>query len=561
METKIKSNLLRSIANVFETSKDCRLEPLAFKKMKTDLEIIQDYFKITKYQAFFVSNVFAMNYINNTVDLRDIIEHLNCNPVIIIEYLDELISLYNRGIVKRERTEFNQNKILAHDQLTIDNKIIEAILNNSQLPVIEKCKFDNLLDLLEEIETIAQHTEQYIIPQDRIYQRIQDIISNNLRFPLLQKINEMNLNLPDTFLYLYLLWKTLNGHESFFISMIIDMLFESSSKRIQYIQKLIANDNDLLKLKLLEIEPAKFFNDTEVRLTDYAVELLKLEGIDLSCPKTCNKNIIKPSAIAKKELFFSQKENVQIETLTNVLSINNCGEVQTRLKNKNMPYGICVLLHGPAGTGKTELVYQIARKTKREILHVDISQLKSMWFGESEKKIKMIFDDYHEYAKQCNELPLLLLNEADSVVSKRKNVLDSAIAQTENTIQNILLEEFEKFTGILFATTNMTQNIDDAFDRRFLYKVYLEKPSLDIKPKIWKSKLKMLSANDCTLLSSKYDFSGAQIENVVRKCEMFEVVHGKDPGMKEICDYCEAELITKNQRNNIGFAFSENETS
>lgn len=65
------------------------------------------------------------------------------------------------------------------------------------------------------------------------------------------------------------------------------------------------------------------------------------------------------------------------------------------------------MLHGAPGTGKTEIAKQLARETDRELMHVNISQSKSMWYGESEKLVKRIFDSYKNYAKECNRIPIL----------------------------------------------------------------------------------------------------------------------------------------------------------
>ncbi|MBK8674302.1 MAG: AAA family ATPase [Bacteroidetes bacterium] len=132
--------------------------------------------------------------------------------------------------------------------------------------------------------------------------------------------------------------------------------------------------------------------------------------------------------------------------------------------------GITILLHGKPGTGKTETVYQMAKQTQRNIYRVDISNLK-VWFGESQKIIKKLFDDYYKYMKTQDNIPILFFNEADGVINKRKDSSSSNTAQTENEIQNIILQEMEDFKGILMATTNLIDNIDNAFDRRFLFKL------------------------------------------------------------------------------------------
>ena len=125
--------------------------------------------------------------------------------------------------------------------------------------------------------------------------------------------------------------------------------------------------------------------------------------------------------------------------------------------------------------------------------------------------------------------------------------------QTENTIQNIILEEMEKLEGILIATTNLADNLDKAFERRFLFKIRFDKPSAEAKKNIWLDKLPSISAADAEYLASGYDFSGGEIDNIVRKVTMMEVIDGRTPSMEEICRLCGEEKLGK-PRAKIGFA-------
>lgn len=125
---------------------------------------------------------------------------------------------------------------------------------------------------------------------------------------------------------------------------------------------------------------------------------------------------------------------------------------------------------------KTVSKLRLESKMDREIMRVDISQVKSMWFGGSEKRVKRIFNDYRSFMEECAKIPVLLFNEADAVFSKRMEVNSSNVAQTENTMQNIILEELETFGGIMIATTNLTDNLDAAFERRFLFKIGFARP-------------------------------------------------------------------------------------
>jgi SpoVK/Ycf46/Vps4 family AAA+-type ATPase len=204
--------------------------------------------------------------------------------------------------------------------------------------------------------------------------------------------------------------------------------------------------------------------------------------------------------------------------------------------------GETVILHGPPGTGKTESVYQIARKTGRNIFKVDISESKSKWFGESEKLIKDIFARYKSTAKKQPLLPILLFNEADALLSTRRESA-SNVSQTENAIQNILLEELENFEEIFIATTNLVKNLDPAFERRFLFKIKINNPTMSVKQKIWQNRLSFLSPVQTNTLAENYSLSGGQIENICRKIMMQEVITGTKIDLREISGFCEVELF------------------
>ena len=219
-----------------------------------------------------------------------------------------------------------------------------------------------------------------------------------------------------------------------------------------------------------------------------------------------------------------------------------------------MRKGFACLFYGAPGTGKTETVYQIARETRRDIMMVDIAETKSMWFGESEKRIKGIFDKYRAFLKTNEHAPILLFNEADAIIGKRKEIGKSSVDQTENAIQNIILQEMENLEGIMIATTNLTQNLDKAFERRFLYKIEFEKPDIEAKEKIWHAMLPSLSENGYAVLARNFDFSGGQIENIVRKFTVDCILNGSEPSFDTILEYCKGELLYKNNgRVKIGY--------
>src|SRR5690606_26297229 len=132
---------------------------------------------------------------------------------------------------------------------------------------------------------------------------------------------------------------------------------------------------------------------------------------------------------------------------------------------------------------------------------------------------------------------------------------NSNVAQTENAIQNIILEELENFDGILMATTNLANNLDTAFERRFLFKVRFKKPTRRVRAQIWKSKLPHLENESCQILAEKFEFSGGQIDNIIRKSEIQEIVHGTMTDFEQILSFCNEEsIITKTTKIGFGYA-------
>ena len=216
--------------------------------------------------------------------------------------------------------------------------------------------------------------------------------------------------------------------------------------------------------------------------------------------------------------------------------------------------GFSCLFYGAPGTGKTETVLQLAKKTGRNIMQVNLSQIKSKWVGESEKNIKRIFDFYRMKVKSGGKAPILLFNEADGIISKRLENAQYSVDKMENTMQNIILQEMENFDGILIATTNLAQNMDGAFERRFLYKIRFEKPTKDARMSMWREMIPSLDSDAAQMLASKYEFSGGQIENIARRYAIGDILYGDDRDkVKELLSYCDAEKLEAKEMRRVGF--------
>lgn len=270
---------------------------------------------------------------------------------------------------------------------------------------------------------------------------------------------------------------------------------------------------------------------------------------------TEDRDLIRPEKIAEKELFYADDVREDVESLYTYLEKEHFAKIQKRLSAKAMPSGVCVMLHGKSGSGKTETVYQLARKTNRALYHVDIGAAISQWVGGTEQNISRIFKKYAILCKRASarggNIPILLFNEADALFGSRLSQPQQGAEVSENHIQSMLLDCMEKQNGILIATTNLAGNFDPAFERRFLFKIRFEYPSIAIKTKIWQSKIGWLHEQAAENLAKRYCLSGGEIENIARKATMSEVLTGRRSSVDDIERYCEKEKIepNKNMRN------------
>ena len=301
------------------------------------------------------------------------------------------------------------------------------------------------------------------------------------------------------------------------------------------------------------------FDGATLQLTEKGKELFLEDDFELFSDTTVReKGILAPDQIKEKKLFYSDELERQLRLFRQNLEEERFVEIQKRLDEKALPKGVIALFHGLPGTGKTESALQIARATGRAVCHVDISAAKTCWYGESQKLIKRIFTNYKRICEKEKLKPILLFNEADALFTRRMDLSgvngSSSVAQTENAIQNIILEEMEKLDGIMIATTNMIDNLDSAFARRFLFKIKFGQPTVEAKKAIWHDKLEWLSEEECTHLAQRFDFSGGEIDNIVRKVTMSEVLDGVRPDLAGIEELCRHEKIDgKNSSENIGF--------
>ena len=322
-------------------------------------------------------------------------------------------------------------------------------------------------------------------------------------------------------------------------------------------RELRAGTHDLMREGLIEFGSENgIVNTNKIGLTKKARTLL-LKDVEFANSSEPLSGVIHSSKIKPKELFYDSEVAKQVEELTKFFDQANYKSILERMEKSNFRSAFTCLFYGSPGTGKTETVNQLARLTGRDIMLVDVPNLKDKWVGESEKNVKAVFDKYRDLVRRSKVAPILLFNEADSIFGKRLTEVQHSVDQMLNTMQNIILQEMETLEGILIATTNLTENLDAAFERRFLYKIKFERPGVEARGHIWHTMIPELTNEEVEKLASRYEFSGGQIENVARKFSINNILYGDNEGsrMESIFGFCDKELIQDSnaQVRRVGF--------
>lgn len=545
---KVRWSVANALSTVYEKLHGSKLKFRKNEKFNEAMARLQDYMGTNEVQTWIMSIILALYFEcpDTTWDVTDLRRDVECDALKSVTWVAEIETLKKMHYLKSTRG----NNFFPTDVVTV------AVANNERI-VVDPSEFN--VDFSKFVSYVGEMVENRTndnVSTYRLFRNVKNYEVENGNLDIVRKIKLVCEDVEDRIFFYDCCYDYLSGHDTALGATVNDIF--DGTDRYSYAESFIKEKNRLIELGIIEFTTKGNMRDSEVTLTEKGVDMMAGDKSDLFIKRIDEKLLIKPEKIKAKNLFYSKENQEQIDVLKDALDADKMKAIQERLRNEALPVGVAVLLYGAPGTGKTESVFQIAKATGRPIVHVDISDTKSCWFGESEKKMKELFKNYQRMCEDAAKMsdgltPILLFNEADAVFSKRKTNTVSSVDQTENAIQNIILEEMENLNGIMIATTNLADNLDPAFERRFLFKIKFENPSVESKKLIWLDKLRWLSEDDAVSFAEKYEFSGGQIDNIVRKVTMKEVLTGSRPSIAEIEDMCKVERLCKDSSKPMGF--------
>lgn len=532
-------NIIEAMTIIIDNVRRLGLNPTLYSYLEKPIHYLSERLQLSEVQAVLMSVITEIGS-NDLFSLSDISNYFCCTNLEAVTLVKDIEELSKRRLIEVERSTQSGGNFYK-----LPWGAIAAYSNNDvYVPKTQQC--EDTEEFLMVADSISFYGE-FGSPSSRDFQfKLAALLRDNAHLDFVKKLNAYKFDLNDSIIIIYscaLLFT--NGISEFGES----DFFNMADRR--YLHKawkeLRAGTNKFNDLGFVEpvcdngMEDQKCFTLTAKAKEEF------LSGVNIK-EKKQNKGIkgfVQPADIMPKAMFYNDTEKSQLKRLESLLMQDNYLEICKRLKDNGMRTGFACLFYGAPGTGKTETVMQLARATERSIFQVNMAGIRDKWVGESEKNVKAIFSQYKTSVKASMVAPILLLNEADALLGGRFTDVNHSVERMENTIQNIILEEMEKLNGILIATTNLTCNLDSAFERRFLFKVEFHAPEATVRKDIWRTMIPQLTDDDALKLASCYNFSGGQIENIARKSQIECILEGTTPSFDTLRTFCDEECLAK----------------
>ena len=545
--------LLDAVEQIAEQAQNSALSEAFFKKVAKPINYIVERLQISDKQAMMLA--LLANFYDEWNTLSELTEFLGCKRLHLLRYAPELEFLRKNQYIRIRASNNSVPAPYNSEAYRITNDALHAIQYNEPF-YPPKYTGLTITELFHRLNDLVGQRKNEGLEYNMFVEEVMNLIRENRTLPFAEKLKSLNIPEEDAILLLWCCDMLVSDDDAMIVFSDLEDLYDGE-RDIWRRQKVALREQWSLLFErglLQSINNDGLGSREAFELTSYVREEL-LQGLSIvPKKKQGSRHMIPHTSIVAKELFYNPREKRSLSQLQSLLEPEKFQQICSRLEEKGLRRGFACLFYGAPGTGKTETVLQLARQTGRDLMQVNVSEIKSMWVGESEKNIKALFDRYRKMVKESEHAPILFFNEADAIINKRSENAERSVDKMENSMQNIILQEIENLEGILIATTNLTKNMDSAFERRFLYKIEFDKPSLQAKRAIWQSMLPSLSADDVDTLAAKYDFSGGQIENIARKYSVEEILTGHSVELNRLIEFCNEERLDQPvHRRRIGF--------
>lgn len=286
---------------------------------------------------------------------------LETNVLKVAAMNSDFIELRKRNLIEYSNSQSTFN---------IMNEVIKSVLNNEIIPSTLNIGI-SYLDFIHKVADKFENRKYTNDNCDDLVSQLNNMEDRYFDIPLIVRSKEMFRNDKIRYMFYDICNDCLLGLPTH-LNSIIEDIYENND-RFVIAREFLDEKHLLQQLGMVEFVAKGNIMDATICLTEKGKKFLFDTDYSLYAAKLDELKLKMPSEIHAKKLFYSEENQKQIDDLTNVLTQSKYKQIQKRLCAKGMPCGISVIFHGAAGCGKTESVYQIAKKTGRAIMQVDIS--------------------------------------------------------------------------------------------------------------------------------------------------------------------------------------------
>lgn len=528
---------------------------------KSSLPAVGKAFSLTMPEALLFSVCVNLWVEQQTLSREVLSEVLQLKGMAWLKLQPVLLELQYKGLLAYKKVSERGKGPAKSWQYTVPHEVVKFIQRDGRKFVQPKLKVESEWAFLQQVFALLEGRQAQ--PEARAYYEqkvgaLLEVAREKEKVPFVKTMRQRGFARGLVLMCCYLQYVQRVGRRTALdIYSAANIAYQRESAKQQFIADLQSGQHRLVQAGLITVTEDE---ERKVPVVHFfpeaaAFKSSKLEAKNSPPSQFEALKLYTPTSMAgHQKLVYDEATASILQSVEDALRADKYAQLKERLKAAGLPAGMTVLLQGAPGVGKTAWATQLAAISNRPLYEVDIATIKSPWLGDTEKMVRKVFEEYRDVQSQLQLDPILLFNEADSLLLRRfgANGHNATIQHMYNAMTDILLEELERFDGILIATTNVAVMLDEAFERRFLYRVELKAPDATSRQRIWKQKFAELPAAWIQTLAA-LQLTGAQIDNVRRKYISFQVLHDASPEFEMLLNWTKDEAKSVFNRPKAGY--------